>query len=91
MLPFDDEELKTPVENILEKVRPQLALDGGDVTLIGINKGKVYVRLEGACNGCTSSVTTLKYGIERALKIELHPDIEIVNVPHGMEKQWKNL
>ncbi|RAX59223.1 hypothetical protein CCZ01_00315 [Helicobacter monodelphidis] len=91
MLPFSDEELRHPVEHILDKVRPQLALDGGDVTLIGIASGKVYVRLDGACKGCSSSTTTLKYGIERALKIELHPDIEIVNVPHGMEQQWRSL
>lgn len=91
MLPFTDEELLAPTQSVLQKVRPHLLLDGGDVTLIGIFAGKVYLRLEGACKGCPSSATTLKHGIERALKMELHPDIEVVNVPHGMEEQWKSL
>ncbi len=91
MLPFTDEELRVPVEMILQKVRPQLLADGGDVALIGIRDGKVYVSLQGACRGCPSSATTLKYGIERAFKMELHPDIEVVNVPHGMEEQWRSL
>lgn len=91
MFPFTDEELLAPAEMILQKVRPQIAMDGGDVTLIGIQNGKVYVRLDGACKGCPSSTVTLKHGIERAFKIELHPDIEIINVPHGMEAQWKSL
>ncbi|MDE5592202.1 MAG: NifU family protein [Helicobacter sp.] len=79
-MPFSDEELLKPVETIINKVRPMLVADGGDVTLLKIQEGKVYVRLEGACKGCSSSSKTLKFGIERALKDEIHPDIEIINV-----------
>ena len=80
MFVFSDQELLKPVEMVIEKVRPMLINDGGNVTLLKIENGKVYVRLEGACKGCTSSSQTLKFGIERALKNEIHPDIELINV-----------
>ncbi len=85
MFPFSDEELQMPVEMVIQKVRPTLTLDGGDITLLGIKDAKVYVRLEGACKGCPSSANTLKYAIEHRLKEEIHPDIGIVNVRHGEE------
>ena len=80
MLPFSDDELIKPVEIVIDKVRPMLVNDGGNVTLLNVENGKVYVRLEGACKDCPSSSQTLKLGIERALKNEIHPDIELVNV-----------
>lgn len=46
MLPFSDTELLKPVEASIDKVRPMLIKDGGNVTLIKIENGKVYVRLE---------------------------------------------
>lgn len=91
MLPFSDDDLLQPVERVLEKIRPTLALDGGDVSLIGIASGKIYVRLEGACKGCASSSITLKNGIERQLRLEIHPNLEVVNVLHGMEGAWRKL
>ncbi|MDE5926100.1 MAG: NifU family protein [Helicobacter sp.] len=81
MLPFTDEELLKPVELSIDKVRPILIQDGGNVTLLKIENGKVFVRLEGACKGCPSSAQTLKFGIERALKNDIHPDIELIHVP----------
>ena len=89
MFPFSDEELKMPVEIVIQKVRPTLTLDGGDITLLGIKDAKVYVRLEGACKGCQSSANTLKYAIENRLKEEIHPDIAIVNVQHGKEADFQ--
>lgn len=80
MMPFSDEELLKPVEIVIDKVRPMLVADGGNVTLLKIEEGKVYVRLEGACKGCASSSRTLKFGIERALKDEIHPEIELINI-----------
>ncbi len=79
MLPFSDEELLKPVELSIDKVRPLLIQDGGNVTLLRIENGKVFVRLEGACRGCPSSAQTLKFGIERTLKNDIHPDIELIN------------
>ena len=61
--------LKEKVENELEKIRPSLQADGGDVELVDINEeGIVKVKLQGACAGCPMSTMTLKMGIERILK-----------------------
>ena len=83
MIPFSDEELKPAVENVIEKVRPSIKLDGGDIKLIGIKDGKVYVQLEGACVGCASSGTTLKYGVERQMRSLIHPELTVIEVPFG--------
>lgn len=85
MIPFSDEELLKPVERSLAKVMPMLKNDGGGLTLLGIRDGKIYVRLTGACHGCAASGTTLKYGIERQLRIDIHPELEVINVPEGQE------
>ena len=45
MIPFSDEELEPAVMNVIEKVRPSIKLDGGDIALIAIKDGKVYVQL----------------------------------------------
>ncbi len=55
------------VEEVLEKLRPFLLRDGGDVELLEVEDGIVRVRLMGACGNCPSSTLTLKAGIERAL------------------------
>jgi Fe-S cluster biogenesis protein NfuA len=85
MLPFTDEELLPVVEKSLEKIRPMLALDGGGMQLLAVKNGRVFVQLQGACNGCASSGQTLKYGIERQLRIDIHPQIEVINIAPGME------
>lgn len=91
MIPFSDEELVGPVMNVIDKVRPSLALDGGDIDFITVKNAKVYVQLKGACIGCSSSGSTLKYGVERQLRMDIHPDICVVNVPIGMENDIDNL
>jgi Fe-S cluster biogenesis protein NfuA len=61
--------LKDKVENALNKVRPSLQADGGDVQLIDVDdQGVVKVKLTGACGGCPMSQMTLKMGIEKILK-----------------------
>ncbi len=91
MIPFSDEELMEPVKNVIDKVRPSLALDGGDIDFITVKEGKVYVQLKGACVGCGSSGTTLKYGVERQLRMDIHPELTVVNVPFGMENDIDKL
>ena len=85
MIPFSDEELFPVVEKSLEKVKPMLALDGGGITLLAVKNGRVFVQLQGACVGCASSGQTLKYTIERQLRIDIHPEIEVINIAAGME------
>ena len=61
--------LKEKVEAALNKVRPSLQADGGDVQLIDVDEdGVVKVKLQGACAGCPMSQMTLKMGIEKILK-----------------------
>ena len=61
--------LKEKVESALNKVRPSLQADGGDVQLVDVDdQGVVKVRLTGACGGCPMSQMTLKMGIEKILK-----------------------
>ena len=91
MIPFSDEELMAPVENVINKVRPSLALDGGDIDFLTVKNSVVYIQLKGACIGCASSSTTLKYGVERQLKMDIHPELTVINVPQGMENDLNNL
>ena len=70
--------MKERVELALNKVRPALQADGGDVELVEVGEdGIVKVRLKGACGGCPMSQVTLKMGIERILKKEI-PEIKSV-------------
>ena len=91
MLPFTDEELRPIVTDMLEKARVWIQKDGGDVTLLNIEEGKVFVQLQGACVGCGSSGTTIKFGIEKEMKTFIHPEITVINVPHGMEDKLEQL
>ncbi len=67
--------MREEVEKALERVRPALQADGGDVELVDVQDGIVSVRLTGACGGCPMSQMTLKSGIERAIK-EAVPEIK---------------
>ncbi|GKT31178.1 hypothetical protein ADUPG1_001882 [Aduncisulcus paluster] len=90
-MPFTDEDLQTPVSNIITtKIAPMLAKDGGAIELLQIKNAKVYVQLQGACVGCAASGSTLKFIVEKELKAAIHPELEIVNVPAGMEDEIMN-
>ena len=70
--------MKEKVEQALDKIRPALQADGGDVELVDVgDDGVVKVRLKGACGGCPMSQLTLKMGIERILKKEV-PEVKSV-------------
>lgn len=73
----ENQELKTKVLEALNKIRPALQADGGDVELIDVVENVVRVRLTGACGGCPMSQMTLQMGIQRAIK-EVVPEIERV-------------
>ena len=63
------------VEAALNKIRPHLQADGGDVKLIDVKEGVVTVKLTGACAGCPMSTMTLRAGVARVLRQEL-PDMK---------------
>jgi len=62
------ETVKDRVEKALEELRPQLQADGGDIELLGVEKGVVKVKMKGACAGCPMSTMTLQLGVENFLK-----------------------
>ncbi len=68
------------VEEVLNKIRPSLMADGGNVELVETDGGIVKVKLTGACGHCAMSSLTLKMGIERILKQELPEVKEVVAV-----------
>lgn len=68
------------VLEVLDKLRPFLQRDGGDVELVDVEDGIVKLRLMGACGSCPSSTITLKAGIERALLEEVEGIEEVVQV-----------
>lgn len=73
--------MQDKVSEILDKVRPALQRDGGDVELVEVGEdGIVKVKLVGACAGCPMSQMTLKNGIERILKQEIPEVKEVVSV-----------
>jgi Fe-S cluster biogenesis protein NfuA len=72
--------MKEKVQEVLNKVRPSLQADGGDVEFVGIDDGVVKVKLTGACAGCPMSQMTLKMGIEKLLKKEIPEVKEVVSV-----------
>lgn len=69
----------THANQVLESVRPQLHSHGGDVSLVRVEDGTAFVRLEGACNGCSMSSVTLRNLVEEALVAEV-PAITAVEV-----------
>ncbi len=72
--------MKEKVEEALNKIRPALQRDGGDVELIAVEGDVVKIRLTGACGGCPMSQMTLKMGIERILKKEIPEIKEVVAI-----------
>lgn len=70
--------MREKVEAALEKVRPSLMRDGGNVELVDVDaEGNVKLRLVGACGGCPMSTMTLRQGIERVLREEV-PEVKQV-------------
>jgi len=74
-------QLRLKVEEALDEIRPFLQNDGGDISLLSIEDGKVVrVKLEGACVGCSVNQMTLKSGVEMTIKKHA-PQIEsVINI-----------
>ncbi|MFP4187623.1 MAG: NifU family protein [Acholeplasmataceae bacterium] len=74
------DETKEQVMELIERVRPYLQRDGGDIEVVNIEDGIVYVRMLGACNGCMILDVTLKQGIETMLLENVPGIIGVVDV-----------
>jgi len=72
---------KEKIQEVINKIRPQLQADGGDVELVEVSEqGIVKVRLKGACGSCPMSKMTLKMGIEKFLKQQLPEVVSVESV-----------
>lgn len=69
--------IREQVEAVLERLRPMLMADGGNIELVDVKDDEVFVHLVGACGMCPSSTMTLKMGVERAVR-EAIPTIKRV-------------
>lgn len=73
--------IRERVEKALEKIRPYLVADGGDISVVEITEDMVVrVEMKGACNGCPFSMQTLKAGVEMAVRNEVPEIKEVVDV-----------
>ncbi len=75
---FEDSETIKQIKDLLEtRVRPAVAMDGGDITFCSFESGVVTLQMKGACAGCPSSTATLKMGIENMLRHYIPEVIEV--------------
>jgi len=68
------------IMDVLEEIRPMVAMDGGNIVFAGYNGGILQLHMQGSCAGCPSSTMTLKAGIERRLREVLPELVEVVAV-----------
>ncbi|MGD9614147.1 MAG: NifU family protein [Alphaproteobacteria bacterium] len=74
----EDDEIVAQIKELLEtRVRPAVAMDGGDITFEDFEDGVVYLHMQGACSGCPSSTATLKAGIENMLRHYIPEVLEV--------------
>jgi Fe-S cluster biogenesis protein NfuA len=77
----EDEGIVKDIQALLDtKIRPAVAMDGGDITFAKYEDGVVYLRMKGSCSGCPSSTATLKSGIENMLRYYVPEVQEVRNI-----------
>ena len=75
------EDIKKRIETALDKIRPYLVTDGGNIELIEVTEEMVVkVQLTGACKGCPFSMQTMKAGVEMAIKSDVPEVKEVVDI-----------
>ncbi len=74
--------MREKIEAVLDKLRPMLMADGGNIEFVDYKEaeGQVFVHLTGACCMCPSSTMTLKMGVERALKEHIPEVTQVIQV-----------
>jgi len=74
----DEDEVVSQIKELLEtRVRPAVAMDGGDIVFHDFEDGIVYLHMQGSCSGCPSSTATLKAGIENMLRHYIPEVVEV--------------
>ena len=78
------ENIEEQISNVIHKLRPYLQRDGGDIEYVDFKDGIVYVRMLGACAGCTMIDETLKDGVEQILMEEVPGVLEVQNISSAL-------
>ena len=78
------ENIEEQIKNVIHKLRPYLQRDGGDIEYVDFKDGFVYVRMLGACAGCTMIDDTLKDGVEQILMEEVPGVLEVQNISSAL-------
>jgi len=71
------EPLRERVQQVIDRIRPAVQADGGDIELVDVIGDTVKIRFHGACHGCPSSTMTLQHGIQRTLQDKI-PEVKQV-------------
>jgi Fe-S cluster biogenesis protein NfuA len=77
---FLDEDIYEAVKHHLPTVNEYVQSHGGAISLLGVDDGKIYIELTGACHGCSMSLMTTKMVVEKNLRELIHPELIVVNV-----------
>jgi len=72
--------MKDRVQAAINKIRPMLNADGGDIELVDVVDNVVKVKLTGACHGCPAAAYTLQMGVEKTIKKEIPEIVRVENV-----------
>ena len=78
------ENMEEQIKNVIHKLRPYLQRDGGDIEYVDFKDGIVYVKMLGACAGCTMIDDTLKDGVEQILMEEVPGVLEVQNISSAL-------
>ena len=78
------ENIEEQIKNVIHKLRPYLQRDGGDIEYVDFKDGIVYVKMLGACAGCTMIDDTLKDGVEQILMEEVPGVLEVQNISSAL-------
>ncbi len=77
---FLDEDIYEAVHYHLPKVKEYVLSHGGDIKLLCVKDGTVYIELTGSCHGCSMSLMTTKMVVQKKLRELIHPELNVVNV-----------
>lgn len=77
---MENEEIKNQIITVLEKIRPFLQRDGGDIEFVDYNDGEVFVKMIGACAGCELIDNTLQDGVATLLQEEVPGVVKVTNI-----------
>ncbi|MDR1362008.1 MAG: NifU family protein [Holosporaceae bacterium] len=77
---YDQELLNKILEVVDQTIRPSLAADGGDISVMSLEGNSVYVKLSGACSGCPMASVTLKNTVERIIQKHVSSDLVVLAV-----------